>query len=433
MALPQLKDKQSSLFSEPQQYHSLDKWGYFSLLTGSKTGRKHQESFKLYQMPQVIELANKNIDSWISQAEFSKPNRRVVNLARIGLLFADIDCYKVEWAQGKTPAQLADGLRYFCQLEGIPEPSIIVFSGRGLQVKWLLDGVLPSHALPRWNACQRVLVDKLKPYGADPQARDASRVLRLVDTVNTKSGQTCRVEHVQNDIDGKPVRYGFEFLAETLLPLSRWEAEAAKQEIKEKAKLSLIPGSKTGQLKGFSGKTLAWHRLGDLRKLAELRGGAVQEGQRMLHLFWHINFLLLSGATNSTLMWHEARELARQIDKSWDYNQDELSTLYTKAKSHEKGESIEWRGHKYPALYTPKNATLIDLFQITDEEQAQLKTIISTDMAKARDATRKTVARRAAGAVERAEYLARSLSKAKPWEKLGMSRASWYRAGKPDA
>ncbi len=31
----------------------------------------------------------------------------------------------------------------------------------------------------------------------------------------------------------------------------------------------------------------------------------------------------------------------------------------------------------------------------------------------------------------RAEYLAQSLMRAKPWEALGMSRATWYRKGKP--
>lgn len=31
----------------------------------------------------------------------------------------------------------------------------------------------------------------------------------------------------------------------------------------------------------------------------------------------------------------------------------------------------------------------------------------------------------------RAEYLAQSLMRAKPWEALGMSRATWYRRGKP--
>lgn len=31
----------------------------------------------------------------------------------------------------------------------------------------------------------------------------------------------------------------------------------------------------------------------------------------------------------------------------------------------------------------------------------------------------------------RPEYLANSLSRQKPWEALGMSRATWYRRGKP--
>lgn len=33
----------------------------------------------------------------------------------------------------------------------------------------------------------------------------------------------------------------------------------------------------------------------------------------------------------------------------------------------------------------------------------------------------------------RADYIANSISRAKPWEALGMSRTSWYRKGKPTA
>ena len=33
--------------------------------------------------------------------------------------------------------------------------------------------------------------------------------------------------------------------------------------------------------------------------------------------------------------------------------------------------------------------------------------------------------------MQRAEYLAQALSRSKPWEARGMSRASWYRRGKP--
>ena len=34
-------------------------------------------------------------------------------------------------------------------------------------------------------------------------------------------------------------------------------------------------------------------------------------------------------------------------------------------------------------------------------------------------------------ALPRAEYEASSISRAKPWEALGMSRATWYNKGKP--
>jgi hypothetical protein len=36
-------------------------------------------------------------------------------------------------------------------------------------------------------------------------------------------------------------------------------------------------------------------------------------------------------------------------------------------------------------------------------------------------------------AIPRAEYLANSLNQSKPWKALDMSRATWYRHGKPDS
>lgn len=400
MALAQQKE----LF-EPSSYHQSADWGYFSILTRQPGEKALQSSHLLRDMPQVISLLDVRRDTWISQAEFAKQNRRVVNVLRIGLLFCDLDSYKLPGLAGSSPQTLLNSLLFFCAAEGIPAPSIVLYSGRGLQAKWLLDKPIPRQALPRWNACQRYLVDKLKVIGADPAARDASRVLRLVDTVNTKSGEMCHVLHVTEQ-NGEPVRYGFDFLAEHLLPLSREalvEARDAREKLKEGKALRVIEGCATAGLKRFSGRTLAWHRLEDLRTLAEIRGG-VQEGQRMLMLFWQLNFLLLSGATNSVAMWHEAAELARQIDRSWSYGSSELSTLYSKARLHEQGERVEFNGRELTALYTPKNATLIELFSITDEEQSQLKTIISADMAKVRDAGRKRKTRQNAGAVDRTVY-----------------------------
>lgn len=416
-----LAAQQSFEFPEHASYHDQSEWGFFSILTRPAGARAKQRSYRLHMLPKVIGLVDPCSDSWISQAEFIEPNRRVVNLLRLNLLFVDIDCHKLPWTGGKNADQMCSGLLHFCQTEGIPEPSLVVFSGRGLQAKWLLERSLPRQALPRWNACQKALVESLSPLGSDPQAKDASRVLRLVNTVNTKSGEICRVVHVAGSID-VPKRYGFEFLAEHLLPLSRDQLQSKRQA----PTLRVVDGSKRSNQSKFSKFSLNWHRLEDLRKLAEIRGG-VAEGQRMTHLFWQLNFLLLSGATHAQQMWHEAAALAYKIDSNWTYGEDTLSTLYAKAQAHNAGETVEFAGRKWSPLYTPKNETLIDIFGISDAEQQHLKTIISSDLARQRDAKRDTVRRRAAGAVPRSQYESGSISKIKPWEAEGISRATWYR------
>lgn len=425
---------------EAGAYHDAGRQGFFTL--GVKMhGQWRQESRPLGQMAAVIQAVDKRFDTYLSQAEFFVPNRRVVNLARIGLLFADLDTQDrhgqtMPWAQGRTPEQLAAAVLHYCADDGLPVPSLLIYSGRGMHAKWLLDGTIPRQALPRWNACQRYLVDRLAPFGADANGKDASRVLRLVSTVNTKSGEVCRVVHVQHGPDGEPVRYGFEFMTEALLPIARWEIEQQRRDRAERRQLKLLPGGKSDNLRGFSGRQLAWDRLEDLRTLAKLRGG-VGQGERMKHLFWRLNFLLLSGATNSRQMYAEAAALARELDPAWSYADKDLMTLYGKAKRFEAGEKITFGGREYPALYTPKNDTLINQFGITDGEQRQLRTLISRDMAaerrRERDRKRDEARRRASGAVDRETYESRSAARLRPWEAIGMSRASWYRAGKPTA
>lgn len=82
-------------------------------------------------------------------------------------------------------------------------------------------------------------------------------------------------------------------------------------------------------------------------------------------------------------------------------------------------------------------------FKITDAQRTRLKltTIGAIDISKAerikrrriRNAEARRAARRAQGAKPRCEYEANSLNRRKPWQAAGMSRAAWYRAGKPTA
>ena len=48
---------------------------------------KVQKSYRLSEMPRVIEALDQDRDTWISQAEFIRPNRRVVYLLRLNCVF----------------------------------------------------------------------------------------------------------------------------------------------------------------------------------------------------------------------------------------------------------------------------------------------------------------------------------------------------------
>jgi hypothetical protein len=80
---------------------------------------------------------------------------------------------------------------------------------------------------------------------------------------------------------------------------------------------------------------------------------------------------------------------------------------------------------------------------LTEDERRRLRitTIGAIDLTKAERLARrrlhkrlyKEARRRHAGAKPRTEYEANSINRIKPWVVLGMSRASWYRAGRPTA
>ena len=86
-------------------------------------------------------------------------------------------------------------------------------------MKWLLDEAIEPVSLFEWNRVQLALVKVLEPFAADSAARDVSRVLRVVQTVNTKSGETVRLVKMPGGSDPFPARYSFEDLRAVLLKL----------------------------------------------------------------------------------------------------------------------------------------------------------------------------------------------------------------------
>ena len=114
---------------------------------------------------------------------------------------------------------------------------------------------------------QRELVSRLVDFGSDPKARDASRVLRLVSTCNTKQPdpelRKVRVLWVE-EADGEPLLHDFERLAEAVLPFTRKEATAIKVDKPAGRVIQFKRGGESAmQARRFSFETLHWDRVTD--------------------------------------------------------------------------------------------------------------------------------------------------------------------------
>ena len=188
---------------EPTEYIDQGRPGYFTL-AALPEGRWRQRSYRVEHLATVVNGVNPFIDSYITQAVFDRAGTSIVDVRDTAVLFADLDCHNRADLRGKTPEELAALLCAFCAHEGIPAPSVVMFSGRGLQAKWLLTSAVPRVDLHLWNQAERALVRLLAPFAADQAVTNINRVLRLDHTVNTKSGEMARVVHVTGRSRGLP-------------------------------------------------------------------------------------------------------------------------------------------------------------------------------------------------------------------------------------
>lgn len=389
----------------------------------------------VHKAQEEIRKFDMNRDLYVSQFVYRGRSRATRNLLQAGLLFVDIDTYNVACMRGKSPEEMAVMAKDACLAAGIPEPSYTDFSGGGLHLKWLFERAIPKAALPRWHLCQQTLVEKLKHLGADPKAKDASRVLRVVGSRNTKQGEVCRIVDMSTDGAGV-TRYNFEKLWKSLVPKSRRQVQEEREEWKKKRreqrKRNKARRNRKGPKSTKSDRSLAMDRWMDLRDLRAMRE-AGPRGYRKHYLLWELNFALLAGAIDASQIQQKAKEIGQQIDPGWTGWKEGFAELTRRAENEEAQRRGEKLTANAPLLYRITNASLIDLFDITEGEQHHLATIISKPIALARKRVRETEKRRLTGAMPRKDYLARAAKRrriARLLRETGLSyRAIAWRVG----
>ena len=172
-----------------------------------------ERAISLSDLPRYVDWLPEGLDCYVSQGRFAG-HRRIVSLVTIDSIWLDVDYHTTVRYGASDPATVLWSLLGHCDSQGLPAPSYIIATGRGLAAVWLHD-VLPRVALGRWQAVQGTLQGRFAGFGVDSAARDAARVLRLVGTTNTKNHREVRCIF---PAVGEPERYSFEELSALLLP-----------------------------------------------------------------------------------------------------------------------------------------------------------------------------------------------------------------------
>lgn len=240
----------------------------------------------------------------------------------------------------------------------IPIPNLIIDSGRGLYLIWLIEPV-PYMELPLWKAVEEYIYSQLKEFGADRMALDPTRVLRVPGSINSKSNTMVKILET-NEYVHKLREIQTEYLPD--IPRHQKNKSSAPKKKGRPKKVVYL----------FNERSLYLARITDLVKLCELRNYDL-EGEREMILFlyrYYLNYFF------------EDRQKA--LEDTLELNEMFVKPLLTKevTKATESAEKVYKEKNKD---YKYKNETLIELLQITEDEQKYMTTIISKNEYKRRD------------------------------------------------
>lgn len=292
-----------------------------------------------------LDMSGENI--YITPNTFYKTCRRIENIKELNCIFIDLDYYKTEFNKEQILINLEDN--YFNK--SVPIPNYVIDSGRGIYLMWLINSV-PSMALPLWKAIEDYLYNQLKEFGADRQALDATRILRVPGSINSKSKTVVSILDEYNYI------YDLREIQNNYLPeLKPYEKKKGRPK-----KVNFI----------FRERSLYHARLQDIIKLCELREYDLK-GHRELILFLY-RYYLCSFTEDTEKALQDTLELNNMFKQHLNKREVVRAT-----RSAEKCYLDKNKQYKY------KNETLIELLEITEEEQKYMKTIISKNEYKRRN------------------------------------------------
>ena len=350
--------------------------GMFATLQKTQKGM-FQKFYHMKQMPFIYENKQNLDDFYITQSVFDGKSRKKINLKYFNHAWVDIDYYNVPVLLGLSKDQVVGQIIDFIRDEAIPFPTSIIDSGKGIYLKWAFSSYIQKQAGRKLEALNKALIKKFSHFGADPVAFDVSRVLRVVGSINTKTGTAVRIIHQTSEF------HDFEMFCDEVFEPYEASSEAKRCEVvsykSEKAKRRVISAG------NFTRQDFAWKVLCDIESLIKARFGGATVPERYRDLYGFTGACQIATA----LADDKAVDVKQEIltwAKQWlacSYVDDEfqhyLSSLLDRVSRHRRGEKVEFRGKLITPVYTYKKDTLIDKLKVESSEMSGLNLNVLID------------------------------------------------------
>jgi len=321
-------------------------------------------------------------------------SRSFSGLSCLANCFVDLDTYNVpELAELDKHDILQMILRMFPDM---PRPTMFADSGRGMYLIWTFKTTKPVSFAPAWQVIENNLVELLKPFGADPKCRDAARVLRLSGTDNIKTLTAVGYEQIR-----EAVRFEDLQIFSNVLTKAKYQHVTHKPSVRQTSRIvSLNSGFSTATKNVY---TLAYMRMQDIKKLAEIRGGKLTDLRKTALFAYGLSAAWYCQTVES--LEAELHGFRTQCLADPELYTKRIPTSVIKRKQQSlEGVTVQWGGSEYDPRYRMRNVTLIKLLNITASEQKHMRCIIDKGEKAGRMNSARMEKRRAQGMIPRKDY-----------------------------
>lgn len=343
--------------------------GFTHIVQASNGTMKRLEAVSPIEI-NLEEYKNKK-DIYYTPNTFNSPIKREREyLWQLHRFYIDIDHKK--GTAPIDPFEVVGAVEQLVEEKKIPQPTEYINSGRGIHIYWDINNC-HIMLLDLWEKIENHLFNTIKELersikniSVDSRVKDPTRLLRLPNTINSKSNSKC-YSMLKNEGN-----------IYNIFDLKKAYIKVNKQYKKNKSKITYLP---TKNL-----YTLNMSRIEDFKHIVSLRNGDIKGYRNTLIMLYSYHYRLANEITVEELI-----KVTKEFNKSFKepYKAKELVAVCRSVNRTVKHfQEDNSKGYKFTNEY------IINALDLEEQEQKKLLTIIPTRVKYDRKNKKRNEARR---------------------------------------